>query len=52
MTEAFNTKDHTILLEKMDHDFGIGRLPSQLLKSYLSNRWQYTKLNNFKSEKV
>ena len=35
----------------MNHQFGIRELPLQLLKRYLSNRWQYTKLNNFQSEK-
>ena len=34
----------------MDRHFGIRALPPQLLKIYLSNRWQFIKLNNFKSK--
>ena len=49
LTKAFNTVNHAILLHKMEHNFGIRRLPLQLFKSYLSNRYQYTKFNNYKS---
>ena len=33
----------------MEHDFGVRRLPLKLFTSYLSTRYQYTKINNNKS---
>ena len=49
LTKAFVTVNYTILLHKMEHNFGVCGLPLQLFKSYLSNRYQYTKINNYKS---
>ena len=49
LTKAFNTVNHAILLHKMEHNFGVCGLPLQLFKSYLSNRYQYTKINIYKS---
>ena len=49
-TKAFDTVDHSILLEKMDSRFGIRGLSLKLFQSYLSNRYQYTKINNNKSK--
>ena len=46
LTKAFDTVDHSILLEKMDCRFGICGLSLKLFQSYLSNRYQYTKINN------
>ena len=33
----------------MEHNFEVRGLPLQLFKSYQSNRYQYTKINNYKS---
>ena len=46
LTKAFDTVDHSILLEKMDSRFGIRGLSLKLFQSYVSNRYQYTKINN------
>ena len=45
----FHTDNHQILLQKLEK-YGIRGLPLQLLKSYLSNRFQYTVVNNTKSK--
>ena len=37
---------HSISLEKMDSGFGIHGLSLKLFPSYLTNRYQYTKINN------
>ena len=50
LTKAFDTVDHSILLEKMDSRFGIRGQSLKLFQSYLSNRYQYTKINNNKSK--
>ena len=50
LTKAFDTVDHAILLNKLDHFFGIRGLPLQLLENYLTNRKQYTKLSHYKSK--
>ena len=38
----FNTVNHTILLRKLYHYFGIRGTALHLIESYLSNRYQYT----------
>ena len=50
LTKAFDTVDHTVLLEKMKCNFGIRGISLQLLKSYLTNRHQYTKIGNCRSD--
>lgn len=40
LSAAFDTFNHKILLERLQHDIGIFRVPLQLFKSYLSNRSQ------------
>ena len=47
LTNVFDTVNPKILLHKMEHNFGVREL--LLCKSYLSNRYQYTKINNHKS---
>ena len=37
---AFDTVNHKILLERLQHDIGISRVPLQWFKSYLTNRSQ------------
>ena len=48
LTKAFDTVDHNILLQKM-HNYGIRGNIHNLFKSYLSNRQQFVKVNNAKS---
>ena len=47
--KAFDTLDHTILLEKQRH-YGIRDTEVQLIKNYLSNRYQLTEVNGYKSK--
>ena len=49
LTNAFNTVDHSKLLNKMETQFGFRGLSFDLIQSYLSNRSQYTKINNYQS---
>ena len=46
--KAFDTLDHTIL-EKLRH-YGIRDTELQLIKNYLSNRYQLTEVNGYKSK--
>ena len=47
-SKAFDTLDHTILLEKLRH-YGIRDTELQLIKNYLSNIYQLTEVNGYKS---
>ena len=49
ISKTFDTIDHTILTQKLKH-YGIQGCALKLFKKYLSNRKQYVKLNNVKSE--
>ena len=46
LSKAFDTIDHELLLAKL-HTYGFDRNSLVLVKSYLSNRWQRTKVNNY-----
>ena len=48
LSKAFDTIDHGILLNKL-HYYGIRHKALNLIKSYLSNRSQYTKVNECSS---
>ena len=49
LSKAFDTIDHNNLLEKLNH-YGVRGNANQLIKSYLSNRVQYTETLNEKSD--
>ena len=52
MSKAFHTVDHDILLDKLHNHFGVRGLPHDLLKSYLTNRFQQTTILNSTSTKL
>ena len=49
LSKAFATVNHEILLYKLERHFGVRGKALNLLKSYLSDRKQYTKILNYKS---
>ena len=51
LSKAFDTVNHEILLPKLERHFGLGVRGKalNLLKSYVSDRKQYTKILNYKS---
>lgn len=49
LCKAFDSVDHSILLSKLKY-YGVRGLAYSLLSSYLSNRKQYTVINNVKSD--
>ena len=46
LSKAFDTVDHDVLLEKLYHSFGIRGIPHELLRSYLTDRFQCTVVAN------
>ena len=44
LSKAFDTLDHDLLIAKL-HAYGFDKTSLRLLKSYLSDRWQRTKIN-------
>ena len=49
LQKAFDTVDHKILLSEINH-YGIKGIPYEWFKSYLTNRQQFTTVNNKQSE--
>ena len=50
LSKAFDTTaDHNVLLQKLEKNYGIKGSALELIGSYLHNRYQYTKVGNFKS---
>ena len=52
LSKAFDTVNHTILLWKLHHYFGIRGTALHLIESYLSNRYQYTNVQGHYSNKL
>ena len=51
LSAAFDTVDHEILLSKLEH-YGIDGKTNNLLKSFLSDRYQYVSIDGIQSEVV
>ena len=49
LRKAYDTINHTILIKKLEK-YGIREIPLQLLASYLTDRQQYTIVNQYKSK--
>ena len=52
LSKAFDNVDHDILLRKLSDQFGIRGLTNKFFESYLSNRLQHVRVNNFRSKKT
>ena len=49
LSKAFDSVNPDILLQKLENFFGIRGKSQEILKSYLTNRCEYTKVGNAKS---
>ena len=52
LSKAFDTVNHTVLLWKLHHYFGIRGTALHLIESYLSNRYQHTNVQDHYSNKL
>ena len=51
LKKAFDTVDHYLLLQKLEITYGVRGFALDIMKSYLTNRQQYTKIGNEHSKK-
>ena len=51
LSKAFDTLNFDILLHKLQY-YGVNGVPLLLIKSYLNERYQYTKYDNFDSTRL
>ncbi len=49
LSKAFDTRDHKILLDKLDY-YGIKGVAHNLMASYIKNRKQYVEIEDSKSD--
>ena len=52
LSAAFNTMDHNILLQRLEHTFGISDSALSLFRSYLSDRTQIVTVNGLRSDEA
>jgi len=52
LSKVFDTVDHSILLHKREHFYGIRGIPLKLLTNYLQDRQQYTVVEGYKSDVI
>ena len=52
LSKAFDSVNHNILLQKLENFFGIRGKSQEILKSYLTNRCQYTKVVKSLNQKI
>ena len=45
LSKAFDTLNHDLIIAKL-HAYGFSKSALKLVRSYLTNRWQRTKVNN------
>ena len=45
LSAAFDTNDHKILLNRLEHNFGVAGKPLELVTSYLKDRYQTVTIN-------
>jgi len=50
LSKAFDTIDHSILLHKLEHFYGMRGIPSKLLINYLQDGQQHTVVEGYKSD--
>ena len=48
-SKAFDTMNHEILIKKLENNFGFRDNAKLFLSNYLSNRYQYTRVSNYRS---